>query len=177
MFYTRGAGEMAYALAEAHPKEFVTIWNVWPAAFYNKKQDKTNPLRCIHGDPALQGQYYEIMSDAFASMARGSAAVMHAPLEAGEAPPMDGIWGRVELKSLKRYTDVELLEVLEMADHKKVVEVLDVVRNGADRESANIMMKRVKELLRWAKSWGPEERVESSGFWDGEEINRLDGLW
>lgn len=46
------------------------------------------------------------MSAAFARLARGSATVMHDSADWAD-PPMDGIFGRIEVPNISEYTDVE----------------------------------------------------------------------
>jgi hypothetical protein len=46
------------------------------------------------------------MSNAYARMARKSATVMHKSQDY-DNPPMDGIWGKIELPALRDQTDVE----------------------------------------------------------------------
>lgn len=49
--------------------------------------------------------YYKGMSQAFARLARGSATVVHKDADYS-SPPMDGIYGTVELPTLQNWTDI-----------------------------------------------------------------------
>lgn len=73
---------------------------------YIDSTSSANPLHCIHNNPALQRQYYQTMSAAFARMARGSATVMHLNQNL-QNPPTHGIWGSIELPQLRTSTDVD----------------------------------------------------------------------
>jgi hypothetical protein len=111
LFYTRGASHNARELAKANPKQYTTIWEVWPCNLYDDRQIGSNPLRCIHEDHDKRTVFYENMSRAFARMARDSATVMHLNGDY-EREPDNGIWARVELPTLRQATDVETVRSL-----------------------------------------------------------------
>ncbi|TKA47367.1 hypothetical protein B0A55_13277, partial [Friedmanniomyces simplex] len=77
LFYTRRTSGPARDLAERHPDQYTTIWEVWPCYLYNDALVASNPLRCIHGDHDMRRTFYENVSRAFAWMARKRATVMH----------------------------------------------------------------------------------------------------
>ncbi|KAF2113493.1 hypothetical protein BDV96DRAFT_577895 [Lophiotrema nucula] len=98
LFYTRGLTSRAISHATAHG--LTTIWAVWPCYLYNHLNTTDNPMRCIHNDATKRTMFYENMSRAFAKKANGSVVVMHGA-DDYDKPPMDGIWGRVELPTMK----------------------------------------------------------------------------
>jgi len=79
--------------------------NQGQAELYNDALTPDNPLRCIHADATLKRRYYSSMSNAYARMARESATVMHRTRDYFD-PPLDGIWGKIELPTLSDKTDV-----------------------------------------------------------------------
>jgi hypothetical protein len=87
------------AVKYARKTQQTTIWDVWPCHLYNHRNESSNALRCIHNDKTTRQQFYENMSRAFAIKAHGAVEVMHGS-EDYEAPPMDGIWGRVEFPTI-----------------------------------------------------------------------------
>jgi hypothetical protein len=106
LFYTRGMTGQAIKYAKSH--KLVTLWNVWPCELYDYRNVLDNPMRCIHNDENLRTLFYENMSRAFAIKANGSATVMHS-LSDYDSPPLEGIWGRVELPTIKEATNVDWL--------------------------------------------------------------------
>lgn len=98
LFYTRRMTRNAIEHAEAHG--FVTLWHVWPSWLYREDDVADNPLQCIHRDLILKTNFYENMARAFAIKANGVAAVMHA-FEDYDDPPLNGIWGKIELEAVK----------------------------------------------------------------------------
>lgn len=71
---------------------------MWPDSWFNKKQVKSNRLRCIMQDEVKRRIYFESMSAAMATQCDISATVMD-PTPA--SPRMDGIFGRIEFPTLK----------------------------------------------------------------------------
>jgi len=62
------------------------------------KVTRQNPLRCIMSNFDDEMTYFENMSRAFAMKAHSIASVMHRNIE---NPPIDTIWGRIELPVLQ----------------------------------------------------------------------------
>lgn len=106
LFYTRGMTSQAIKYAKSC--NLITIWNVWPCELYNHRNVPDNPMRCIHNKESLRTIYYENMARAFAMKANGSAMVMHG-LKDYDKPPLEGIWGRVELPTIKKVANVDWL--------------------------------------------------------------------
>lgn len=98
LFYSRGMSTPAMTLARK--SGLTTIWDVWPCYLYVHHDVPSNPMRCIHHDPAKRTWFYEAMSKAFAMKAQGYVTVMHDKGDY-ENPPMDGIWGRIEFPTMK----------------------------------------------------------------------------
>ena len=72
---------------------------------YNKTNTPDNPLQCIHNDAGIRTTFFENMSKAYAKMAREIATVMHLS-QSYTDPPMDGIFGRIEVPTLRNETDI-----------------------------------------------------------------------
>lgn len=106
LFYTRDMTSQAIKYAKSY--NLITIWNVWPCELYNYRNTPDNPMRCIHNEKSLRTVFYENMSRAFAMKANGSAMVMHG-LKDYDKPPLDGIWGRIELPTIKKVESVDWL--------------------------------------------------------------------
>ncbi|MBE7182197.1 MAG: hypothetical protein INR71_13510, partial [Terriglobus roseus] len=86
-----------------------TEQDVWPCHFYDHRPEPSNPLRCIHADRATQLRYFENMSRAFATKATAFARVLHRAADYAD-PPLDGIWGRVELPEVVSGRRVDALQ-------------------------------------------------------------------
>ena len=106
LFYTRGMTSQAIKYAKSC--NLITLWNVWPCELYNYHNTPDNSMRCIHNEESLRTIFYENMSRAFAMKANGSAIVMHS-LKDYDNPPLNGIWGRIELPTIKKVAKVDLL--------------------------------------------------------------------
>jgi len=87
--------------ARSHRNKLTTIWDIWPCELYNHHNTHSNPMRCIHSDPAQQLWFFENMSRAFALKAREFATVMHSSANYF-LPPATGIWARVEFQALQQ---------------------------------------------------------------------------
>ncbi|KAJ4983121.1 hypothetical protein SVAN01_11385 [Stagonosporopsis vannaccii] len=97
LFYTRGMTRQAKDYACEH--DLITIWSIWNESLYNFSDVPSNSMRCIHNDETKRRRFFESMSKAYARLATGTAVVMHG---AGDwaNPPEDGIWHRVEYKTM-----------------------------------------------------------------------------
>lgn len=88
----------------------VTLTSIYsqtgPEILYNEELKHTNPLHCIHRNPAWQEKYYSSMSEAYARMARETATVMHTAKDFSD-PPLTGIWGKIELPVLRLKTNIK----------------------------------------------------------------------
>lgn len=69
----------------------------------------------VPGHADATNKYYEGMSEAFARLARGTATVVHDNTDY-KSPPMDGIYGRVELPTLQKWTDITEVSVAAAED-------------------------------------------------------------
>jgi hypothetical protein len=97
LFYTRGMSEMAQKYACDH--DLATIWHIWPTKLYKHEDEPTNAMRCIHKDSPQRQRFFENMSEAYARLAKGTVIVMHNASD-WTSPPQDGIWYRVEYKTM-----------------------------------------------------------------------------
>ena len=76
------------------------VQDMWPSDFYNGDVgDLKNPLRAIFNSTHTTRTYYENMSSAMAQLCGGFATVM---TKDPNNIPLNGIWGRSELPTLKR---------------------------------------------------------------------------
>ena len=74
---------------------------MWPSDFYNGEVgDIKNPPQGIFNNTVTTRTYYENMSGAMAQLCGGFVTVM---TKDPKNIPLDGIWGRSELPTLKRY--------------------------------------------------------------------------
>jgi len=96
VFYSSGLSDRAKQFARQRGK--VTIWDVWPCENYWIKGTRGNPLSCIMGNYRDEMKYFENMSRAFAMKAHNIATVLHRDIY---NPPMNTIWGRIELPVLQ----------------------------------------------------------------------------
>lgn len=71
---------------------------MWPDSWFNKKQVKSNRLRCIMQNKKNRKKYFQGMSGAMATQCDISATVMD-PTPA--SPRMDGIFGEIEFPTLE----------------------------------------------------------------------------
>jgi hypothetical protein len=94
------------AIEFSRSRKLTTIWDLWHCDLYDYRNKPSNPMRCIHNDPKKRTIFYENMSAAFAAKARGIVTVMHSAIDY-QIPPVDGIWGRIELPKLKLSKGVE----------------------------------------------------------------------
>ncbi|KAF3054152.1 hypothetical protein E8E11_011931 [Didymella keratinophila] len=97
LFYTRGMSEMAQKYACDH--DLATIWHIWPTELYQHEDKPTNAMRCIHNNTSQRQRFFENMSEAYAKLAKGTVIVMHNASD-WTSPPRDGIWYRVEYKTM-----------------------------------------------------------------------------
>ncbi|KXT01172.1 hypothetical protein AC578_627 [Pseudocercospora eumusae] len=187
IFYTRGAGERARKLACSEPSKYVTIWDIWPSELYDSSNDASNRLRCIHNSKDTQRRFYETMSSAYAQMARSHAYVMHT-LSDFASPPMEGIWGRIELGVLTQRTDIS--ELWKQSDDQSLKETIQILSKPA-RQVLVRAMERVEEL--WGQTMGDdqklrgrnleeeeeeeEEETASCRLWDSKMMEELDALF
>jgi hypothetical protein len=104
LFYSRGMSVPAIRLARR--SGLTTIWDVWPCRLYVHHDVPSNPMRCIHNDGPMRTRFYENMSRAFAMKAQGYVTVMHGEGDY-EAPPTDGIWGRIEFPTMRTLGHVQ----------------------------------------------------------------------
>ena len=102
LFYTRGMSEMAQKYACDHDLE--TIWHIWPTELYKHEDEPTNAMRCIHQNASQRQRFFENMSEAYARLAKGTVIVMHNARD-WTSPPQDGIWYRVEYKTIVSAVD------------------------------------------------------------------------
>jgi hypothetical protein len=102
LFYTRGMSEMAQKYACDH--DLATIWHIWPTELYQHEDEPTNAMRCIHKDASQRHRFFENMSEAYARLAEGTVIVMHNASD-WTNPPQDGIWYRVEYKTMVNAAD------------------------------------------------------------------------
>ncbi|EME79625.1 uncharacterized protein MYCFIDRAFT_199331 [Pseudocercospora fijiensis CIRAD86] len=185
VFYTRGAGERARKLACSDPWKYVTIWDIWPSELYDSSNHVSNKLRCIHNSKNTQRNFFENMSSAYAQMARSHAYVMHT-LSDFASPPMEGIWGRIELDVLTQRTDVS--ELWKQSDDQSLKETIEISRKPAKHVLVSAM-ERVGEL--WGQAMGDgqklrgrsleeeeeEEETASCRLWDAKVMKELDALF
>lgn len=181
IFYTRGAGERARKLACSDPTKYVTIWDIWPSELYDSSNNASNKLRCIHGSKDTQTKFYENMSSAYAQMARSHAYVMHT-LSDFASPPMEGIWGRIELDVLTQRTDIS--ELWKQSDDQSLKETIEILSKPAKHVLVSAM-ERVDEL--WDQAMGDdqklrersleEEETASCRLWDSKAMEDLDALF
>ncbi|KAK1808124.1 hypothetical protein LTR12_017517 [Friedmanniomyces endolithicus] len=176
LLYTGRTSGPARDLAERHPDQYTTIWEVWPCYLYNDAPVASNPLRCIHGDHDMRRTFYENMSRAFARMARKRATVMHLK-EGYEHVPVEGIWGRVELPTIRGNTDVETL--LKLSEDVSVSRSYPVTRDGWEtvRELIQRAMDEVRAIFREAKSRSEDDAGAACGLWGSVDEGWLDALW
>jgi len=154
LFYTRNMTTAAIRYAAAQTPPLTTIWSVWPCYLYDHRAAPANKMRCIHADPAHRTRFYEAMSRAFALKARGVAAVMHADADYDD-PPVDGIWGRVELPAIKTATTVGVVNKLD----------------GLAKRWGVAWRRAVDEAL--PEGW--RERLRSGTGWIAEGVERWSG--
>ncbi|KAF7198383.1 hypothetical protein HII31_00122 [Pseudocercospora fuligena] len=181
IFYTRGAGERARKLACSDPTKYVTIWDIWPTELYDSSNNASNKLRCIHNSKDTQRKFYENMSSAYAQTARSHAYVMHT-LSDFASPPMEGIWGRIELDVLTQRTDIS--ELWKQSDDQSLKETIEILSKPA-RHVLVSAMGRVEEL--WGKAKGDDQKLRgrsleaeesaSCSLWDSKIMEDLDALF
>ncbi|KAK1036472.1 hypothetical protein LTR74_018851 [Friedmanniomyces endolithicus] len=116
------------------------------------------------------------MSRAFARMARKRATVMHLK-EGYEHVPVEGIWGRVELPTIRGNTDVETL--LKLSEDVSVSRSYPVTRDGWEtvRELIQRAMDEVRAIFREAKSRSEDDAGAACGLWGSVDEGWLDALW
>ncbi|RYP05530.1 hypothetical protein DL765_009819 [Monosporascus sp. GIB2] len=105
LFYTRGLSKAARIFAKKGGADMTTIWEMWNSALYDKRQIKSNPLRCIMQKKEDRNVYFQNMSTAMATMCDVFATVMDKSVDSSKDPNgirMDGIWGQHEFPTLQK---------------------------------------------------------------------------
>lgn len=176
IFYTHGAGDEARKLACSNPDKYVTIWDIWHPDFYDATQ--AGPFHHIHSNEQLRRKFYSSMSEAYASLARRQAIVMHAREDFTD-PPMDGIWGETELPALRDKTDV--VEMTKRSHDGDFSEKWWFSRSEAQIDLVAASMERVEAILQRARTMVQPSKlrrgvVESGScrYWRKDERKMLE---
>ena len=134
-----------------------------PTWLYENATNPENRLRCIHGDRATTMTFYENMSRAYARMARQNATIMHSHSDYA-SPPLDGIWGRIELPTIRDATDI--FEMKKISEDSSLSDDFTVPRK-APQTVWRKAMKEVRELFRKAEGhlpdWDDDDDEEEGG--------------
>ncbi|KAK4628962.1 hypothetical protein CLAFUW4_07868 [Fulvia fulva] len=196
LFYTRRCTDDAIRLSCSSDGFYITIWNVWPQSFYNNEHTEPELERCIFSSTTYTQEYYENMSAAFARLARGSATVMHDSADWAD-PPMDGIFGRIEVPNISEYTDVEELwaindatsraamrgdiyslpsyhRSLRMAQQRMYKTDMSLRKQGLLSRSEALFEKRAAEDVDWcpgARNWRHERTQPLRHLMDGYDLS------
>lgn len=99
LFYSYNMSESAkeFALTHGH----ITIWSPWHRSLYNHSAASSNEYSCIHHNATARTLFFENMSRAFATLAKGPITVMHNTTNYRLPPTTgSGIWHRIELRCI-----------------------------------------------------------------------------
>lgn len=119
------------------------------------------------------------MSEAYASLARQHAIVIHAKMDFGN-PPMDGIWGMTELPVLDSRTDV--VEIKKRSVGGGAIGALRFWRNERQKQKVAAAIERVDGLLDRKRRMMQDVNVArrevdgegSCKYWNEEERGMLE---
>ncbi|KAI1171544.1 hypothetical protein F4777DRAFT_49946 [Nemania sp. FL0916] len=166
LFYSRDMSSAARAIAA--DLGLVTIWDLWDCTLYYPDNIPSNPMRCIFNDETQRRSFFENMSLAFAQKACDGASVLHS-FQYYFDPPLDGIWGTVELPELMKHDGaVHWLRKLRMHHDYPIARGVEPSETqGGQRSAAENVWWASRIALDWLQSLRVHEGIAqwSQIFW------------
>lgn len=158
LFYTRNMSKIAkdYACNES----LITIWEPWKPALYNDSDLEAYPFSYIHHNDTSRNIFFKHISEASATLATGFVHVMHNPADYKE-PPMNGIWGQIEAKTLEKRVCIDKISKLSGIDKSTIRAIFDRV-SGWLEDSVDTAIGRLP--TRPSEQMELKSKLRRSGF-------------